>query len=85
MFGSKEEKKLRKEQELLQRYDLGDLSPEYVDAVKKTISGLAGTSLIETGTALSGSPQDVAKLTLLRTIVEQNYIIIRELDKLSKK
>ena len=76
MFGNKEtkeEKQARKEQELMARYGLEDVSPEYADAVKKAVSGL------------SGSAQDVAKLTLLRAIVEQNFIIIRELDKIAKK
>ena len=88
MFGNKEtkeEKQARKEQELMARYDLEDVSPEYADAVKKAVSGLTGSSMIELGTALSGSAQDVAKLTLLRAIVEQNFIIIRELDKIAKK
>ena len=88
MFGNKEtkeEKQARKEQELMARYGLEDVSPEYADAVKKAVSGLTGSSMIELGTAPSGSAQDVAKLTLLRAIVEQNFIIIRELDKIAKK
>ena len=88
MFGSKEskeEKQIRKERELLASYGLQDISPEYSDAVRKAISGLAGCSMIQLGTVFSGSAQDVAKMTLLRAIVEQNFIIIRELDKLTKE
>ena len=38
MFGNKEtkeEKQARKEQELMARYGLEDVSPEYADAVKR--------------------------------------------------
>lgn len=89
MFGkqkeTKEEKRARKEQELLKRYGLEDVSPEYADALEEIASGLPWSSMTEFGTALSGSSEDVAKLSLLRTIVDQNFIIIRELDKIAKK
>ena len=88
LFGgeSKEEKKERKAQELLERYNLQELSdPRDLASVKAIADGLAGTSLIEFGTVLSGSAQDVGKMSLLRAIVEQNFIIIRQLDKLINK
>lgn len=87
LFGeSKEEKKDRKVQELLDKYGLEELSdPRDVDSVKQIATKLAGSNLINIGTALSGLPQDVGKMTLLQAIVEQNWIIIRQLDKLNSK
>lgn len=87
LFGeSKEEKKDRKVQELLDKYGLQELSdPRDVDSVKQIATKLAGSNLINIGTALSGLPQDVGKMTLLQAIVEQNWIIIRQLDKLINK
>ena len=87
LFGeSKEEKKDRKVQELLDKYGLQELSdPRDVDSVKQIATKLAGSNLINIGTALSGLPQDVGKMTLLQAIVEQNWIIIRQLDKLNSK
>lgn len=54
MFGkqkeTKEEKQARKEQELLERYGLQELSdPQDVASVRKIAQELTGTGLMETG------------------------------------
>ena len=87
LFGAdKEEKKAEKVYELLHKYGLQELSdPRDVESVKQIAYKLAGSNLINIGTALSGSAQDVGKLSLLQAIVEQNWIIIRQLDKLNNK
>ena len=91
MFGkqkeTKEEKQARKEQELLERYGLQELSdPQDVASVRKIAQELTGTGLMETGMALSvGSAADQVKVSYLRALVEQNFIIIRQLDRISKK
>lgn len=88
LFGgeSKEEKKERKVAALMERYGLQELTDERdKKAVQAIASALAGNNLIELGTALSGSAQDVAKMSLLEAIVQQNWIIIRQLDKLNNK
>ena len=42
--------------------------------------------MIEFGSQLSGmKSEDTLKVSYLRAIVEQNFIIIRELDEISKK
>lgn len=89
LFGNseaKEAKQAAKTEELLKRFGLEDLSdPRDVEAVKSIASALTGNKLIEFGTILSGSGEDVAKLTYLRALVEQNFIIIRQLDKIINK
>lgn len=91
MFGkqkeTKEEKQARKEQELLEKYGLQELSdPQDVASVRKIAQELTGTGLMETGMALSmGSSADQVKVSYLRALVEQNFIIIRQLDRISKK
>lgn len=87
LFGTdKEEKKAEKVYELLHKYGLQELSdPRDVESVKQIAYKLAGSNLINLGTALGGSAQDVGKLSLLQAIVEQNWIIIRQLDKLNNK
>lgn len=87
LFGAdKEEKKAEKAYELLHKYGLQELSdPRDVESVKQIAYKLAGSNLINLGTAMSGSAQDVGKLSLLQAIVEQNWIIIRQLDKLNNK
>ena len=88
LFGNgetKEEKKARKTQELLQKYGLDNLSdPRDLEAVKNISNILAGNNLIELGTALQGNGVDNAKMTYMRAIMEQNFIIIRQLDRLNR-
>ena len=89
LFGekeTKEEKKARKAQELLEKYGLQDLSdPRDIEAVKNINYKLMGNGLIEAGNLLSGSGVDSAKMSYLSAIIEQNWIIIRQLDKLINK
>ena len=87
LFGeSKEDKKERRVNELMARYGLQELSDERDrKAVESIAYSLAGNNLIEIGTLLSGSAQDVAKMSYLNAIVQQNWIIIRELDKILNK
>jgi len=83
---TKEEKQARKVQELLEKYGLQNLSdPRDIESVKRISESLYGNKLIELGTALSGSGEDSAKLTYLSALVEQNWIIIRQLDQLNKR
>lgn len=88
MFGnkeSKEEKQARKTQELLDKFGVGDLSdPRDVQTVRQIATEMAGNSLIEFGTTLSGKAEDVAKISYMRAILEQNWIIIRQLDRLNR-
>lgn len=82
---TKEEKKQRKLQEILEKYGLQDLQdPRDLDQVKNIAANLAGNDLFLVGTALANS-QDMGKITLLRALVEQNFIIIRQLDKITNK
>lgn len=82
---NKEDKKAAKVAALLEKYNLQDLSdPRDIENVKNIANDLMGNKMIELGTALSGSGEDVAKLIYLHALVEQNWIIIRKLDQLTK-
>lgn len=82
---TKEEKQKRKLQEILERYGLEDLQdPRDYEQVQRIANNLAGNDLFLVGTALANS-QDMGKITLLRALVEQNFIIIRQLDKITNK
>ena len=82
---AKEDKKAAKVEALLEKYGLQELKdPRDVASVRAIALSLMGNKLIELGTALSGSGEDAAKLSYLSAIVEQNWIIIRLLDKLTK-
>ena len=85
MFGNNAAKQEQKVQMLLQRYGLQDLSdPRDIQAVRNIATSLSGNKLIEVGTLLQGNGVDPAKLSYLNAIMEQNFIIIRQLDKLTK-
>lgn len=92
LFGNKdketaEEKEARKQRAMLEKYGLHTLSdPEDVESVKKIISELLGTGLMEAGIKLGGgNEKDILKTQLYyqRTLVEQNFIMIRQLDRIA--
>lgn len=85
LFGNNEEKKEQKIQALLQRYGLEDLSdPRDKQAVQNIATNLMGNKLMELGTALQGNGVDSAKMSYLSAIMEQNFIMIRQLDRIAK-
>lgn len=85
LFGNNEEKQEQKIQALLQKYGLEELTdPRDVQAVRSIATNLAGNKLIEVGITLQGNATDSAKLSYLNAIMDQNFIMIRQLDKICK-
>lgn len=80
-----EQKKQEKIKATMIKYGLEDLSPEYHDAVLRINTELAGTGFLEFGALLTAKGEDNAKLSYLNTLIQQNWIIIRQLDELNKK
>lgn len=86
MFGNKEDKKAMKEQELLEKFGLTNLSdPVDSAAVKRIATQVTANNLQLVGSALRGKTEEVAMISLLQSLIEQNWIIIRQLDKLNQK
>lgn len=88
LFGAKEtkeDKAARKAQAVMDKYGLSEIEPKDLESVRTNTNSLMGNSLIELGNALTGSGVDSAKLSYLRALVEQNWIIIRQLDRLNKR
>lgn len=87
LLGNKEDKKEEKTLAALKKHHLEDISPKYAEAVKEINLELAGTGAMELGAALSFGVknEELLKISYLRTLVEQNWIIIRQLDELAKK
>lgn len=85
LFGNSEDKKNAKVDELLRRYGLQELSDDRdYDSVVRIAQNLMGNKLIELGAALQGNGTDAAKLSYLNAIMEQNFIMIRQLDRISQ-
>ena len=86
-FGTdKEAKKEAKVQALLEKYGVQDLTdPRDKQAVHNIANALMGNKLIEFGAALTGNGIDASKMSYMNAIMEQNFIIIRLLDKIANK
>ena len=86
LLGNNEEKKEQKAQAMMQKYGLENLSdPRDIQAVKNITADLAGNKMIELGAIFGGNTTDAAKLSYLNAIMQQNFIIIRLLDKIANK
>lgn len=88
LFTSNEKKEQKREEKLkaiASKYHLEDINPKDLDAIKNINSELFGTGLMEFGTLLSGKAEDNVKIAYLNTLIQQNWIIIRQLDEISKK
>ncbi len=82
---SREDKKLAKMQQIASKYHLEDINPKDLEAIKNINYELMGTGLMEFGTLLSGKSEDNVKIAYLNTLIQQNWVIIRQLDEISKK
>lgn len=94
---SKEEKqqeKLKKQQQNLQnlmaklkmQYGLDDLDPRDLNAVREIGVELNGSGLMKSGMALSfAKAADQVTVAYLSAIFRQNWIVINQLDRISKK
>ena len=81
---SKEEKDARKTAELMQKYGLDYISEKDKESIRKILSNLVGTGMMKTGVSLSlGKPEEHVKMAYLYALMEQNWIIIRQLDRIS--
>ena len=87
LFKSPEQKQAEYQQKLnnvMAKYGLQDVSPEYAPAVLDIARSLMGSGLIDFGSLLSNDLNGTvrAQTQYVHAIMEQNFIIIRELDRL---
>ena len=69
------------------KYELNELETKYRNAIVNINSELAGSGLSEFGNLLSPDANTAARIQAqyLNSLVQQNWIIIRQLDEISKK
>ena len=89
-FKSEEEKQKEKEEKLnriMSKYGLDELEDKYKTAVSNINSELVGTGAMEFGNMLSFDEKTALKLNTyyINALIQQNWIIIRQLDEISKK
>lgn len=87
LFGgpSKEEKQAKELAKFTARYHLDDLDPRDLENVKSIACDLMGNSLAALGATMTGKGEDGAKLTYLSALVQQNWLIINQLNRISKQ
>jgi hypothetical protein len=88
LFGnkeSKEEKQDRELQKFMDRYQLEDLDEKDMVVLRRITNDLMGTGLFKVGLAFSfAKPEEQAKVRYLSTLIEQNWILIRQMSRLNK-
>ena len=89
LFKSADEKAeaaLAKEQALLDKYGVGNLSdPEDRASIRKIAQELTGSGAMEAGLKISmAKPETMLPISYQRAIMEQNFIMIRQLDKIAR-
>lgn len=84
--GSPQQQLDGKLQAFIEKYQLGGISdPETIQVLKGIQRTMSANKFADFGAAFQGNASDMAKQTYLRTLIEQNFIIIRQLDKLLNK
>ena len=82
---SKEDKEDRKLQEFMERYQLEDLDEKDLIVLQRIATDLSGNKWFKAGMAFSfAKAEDQATVGYLSALVEQNWMIIRQLSRLNK-
>lgn len=87
MFGGKDKKDEKQQRELekfMERYQLEDLDEKDLVVLRRITQDLAGNKWMKAGMALSfAKVEEQAKVTYLSALVEQNWMIVRQLSRLN--
>lgn len=89
LFNSKENKEDKKQQEInsfIEKYQLDEIDDKDLIIIKKIATDLIGNNLLKAGMALSfAKAEEQAKVSYLSALVNQNWIMIRQLSNISNK
>lgn len=89
LFNSKENKDDKKQQEInkfMEKYQLEEIDDKDLVTIKKIATDLIGNNLLKAGMALSfAKAEEQAKVSYLSALVNQNWIMIRQLNNISNK
>lgn len=82
---TKEEKEARQISELMAKYGLENINRADAESIRRIMGDLAGQNLIRTGLMIGGmKSEDQVKISYLSAMMEQNWIIIRQLDRITR-
>lgn len=83
---AKQQKEEQKAQELMERFGLNNLSQEDYKSCKKIVNDLCGLGLLRASMYLSSAKsEEKCKVGYLSAMVEQNWIMIRQLDEINQR
>lgn len=89
LFNSKENKEDKKQQEInnfMEKYQLDEIDDKDLVMIKKIATDLIGNNLLKAGMALSfAKAEEQSKVSYLSALVNQNWIMIRQLNNISNK
>lgn len=89
LFKSEEEKQQANEEKLkrlMTKYHLEDINRDYAQQVKEIAQYMVGIDILEAGNTLGTTVKpDIIVARRLGAIMQQNWIMIRLLDDISKK
>lgn len=86
LFGESEEKREQMIQSMMAQYGLEDLTdPKDIQCVQDIAYDLYEHGMIDFASRFHGKGTDAAQLAYLNAIMQQNFIIIRLLDKIANK
>ncbi|MCR6096146.1 hypothetical protein HXA31_07930 [Salipaludibacillus agaradhaerens] len=88
LFGGKEEKpkNVKKLEKFMKRYQLEELDDKDLIVLQRIAEDLIGNKLFKMGMAFSfAKAEEQAKVTYLSALVEQNWMIIRQLSRMNKQ
>jgi len=81
---TREEKEQKELQKFMERYQLEDLDEKDLVVLRRITQDLAGNKWMKAGMALSfAKVEEQAKMTYLSALVEQNWMIVRQLSRLN--
>ncbi|WP_462133213.1 hypothetical protein [Peptostreptococcus stomatis] len=81
---TKEEKQKREMEKFMRKYQLEDIDEKDLIVLKKIALDIFGNEFIKTGMAFSfAKAEEQAKVSYLSALVDQNWMIIRQLSRLN--
>lgn len=85
IFGAKEDKQQKELEKFMERYQLEELDEKDLAILRKIAADLIGNGLGKAGMALGFADiSDQLTVTYLSALVEQNWMIIRQLGRLNR-
>lgn len=85
MLGGKKTKEDKQFEKFMERYQLEDLDEKDLVVLQRIANDLFGKGLIKTSMALTFAKiEEQAKVAYLSALVEQNWILMRQLSRLNK-